>query len=153
MLKKGDKAPEFLLPDQEGKTHSLSDYKGKRILLYFYPKDDTPGCTTEACNFRDNYKELKKSGLVILGVSKDSVKSHKKFAEKYLLPFPILSDENKEVIERYGVWQKKKFMGREYMGIIRTSFLIDEKGIIEKIYEDVKSKVHAKEVKADMEAK
>lgn len=153
MITRGDTAPSFSLPDQDGNIHTLSDYKGKKVLLYFYPKDDTPGCTTEACNFRDGYKDLEKLGLVILGVSADSVKSHKKFAQKYELPFPILSDENKEVIEKYEVWQKKKFMGREYMGIVRTSFLIDEKGKIEKVYEEVKAKEHAEDVKADVQAK
>ena len=150
MIKIGNKAPEFTLPDQNGEIHTLKQYLGKKVLLYFYPKDDTPGCTTEACNFRDGYKDFVKMGLVILGVSADSVKSHKKFAEKFDLPFPILSDESKEVCEAYGVWGKKKFMGREYMGIARTSFLIDEKGKIEKIYEDVKTKEHAEEVKVDV---
>jgi peroxiredoxin Q/BCP len=144
------KAPAFSLPDQDGKVHTLSDYKGKKVLLYFYPKDDTPGCTEEACNFRDGYKEFQAMGLVILGVSADPVKSHKKFAEKFKLPFPILSDESKEVCEAYGVWGKKKFMGREYMGITRSSFLIDEQGKIAKVYEQVKTKVHADEVKGDM---
>jgi peroxiredoxin Q/BCP len=150
MLKQGDKAPEFSLPDQEGEMHSLSDYKGRRVLLYFYPKDDTPGCTTEACNFRDSYEEMEKRGLTILGVSADTVKSHRTFADKYKLPFPILADEDRKVINAYGVWQKKKFMGREYMGIVRTSFLIDEKGRIEKVYADVKAAKHAEEVKADV---
>jgi peroxiredoxin Q/BCP len=149
MIKLGQKAPHFTLPDQDGVAHSLSQYAGKKVLLYFYPKDDTPGCTTEACNFRDGYKEFAKMGLVILGVSKDSVKSHKKFAEKFSLPFPLLSDETGEVIEKYDSWGKKKFMGREYMGIIRNSFLIDEEGKIAKIYESVKPAVHAEEVKAD----
>ena len=126
MLSISSEAPNFSLPDSEGIPHSLSDYKGKKVLLYFYPKDDTPGCTTEACEFRDVYEDLSARGLVILGVSADSVKSHKKFAEKYALPFPLLSDEHKEVSHLYGVWQKKKFMGREYMGIMRTSFLIDK---------------------------
>jgi thioredoxin-dependent peroxiredoxin len=150
MLKIGNKAPTFSLPDQDGKIHSLSDYQGKKVLLYFYPKDDTPGCTTEACNFRDGYEEFQKLGLVILGVSADSVKSHKKFAEKFKLNFPLLADEDKKLCESYGVWQLKKFMGREYMGIARTSFLIDEKGNLEKIYEGVKPPVHAEEVKADL---
>ena len=149
MLKIGINAPEFTLPDQEGKMHSLSDYKGKRVLLYFYPKDDTPGCTTEACNFRDGYDEFKKMGLVVFGVSKDSIKSHKKFAEKYSLPFPLLSDETGEVVEKYKSWGMKKFMGREYMGILRNSFLIDEAGKIAKVYESVKPADHSKEVKAD----
>lgn len=146
MLKQNTQAPDFSLPDQDGTVHTLSMYKGKKVLLYFYPKDDTPGCTTEACQFRDDYKTLTKLGLVILGVSADSVKSHKKFALKFNLPFPLLSDEDKTVCELYGVWNKKKFMGREYMGILRTSFLIDEKGMIEKIYEDVKVKEHKDEV-------
>lgn len=150
MLKIGQKAPIFSLPDQNGKVHSLEDYKGKKVLLYFYPKDDTPGCTTEACNFRDGYDEFMKMGLVILGVSADAIKSHKKFAEKFKLPFPLLSDEDKKVCEAYGVWQMKKFMGREYMGIVRSSFLINEEGTIAKIYEEVKPKEHAEEVKGDI---
>jgi peroxiredoxin Q/BCP len=150
MIKVGNKAPLFTLPDQDGKVHSLKDYVGKKVLVYFYPKDDTPGCTTEACNFRDDYEALSKMGLVILGISADSVKSHKKFAEKFKLPFPLLADESKEVIEKYGVWAKKKFMGREYMGILRTSFLIDEQGKIAKIYENVKPPVHSQEVQTDI---
>lgn len=153
MLKKGDTAPEFSLPDQEGKVRSLSDYKGKKVLIYFYPKDDTPGCTTEACNFRDDYRTFGKIGLAILGISKDSVKSHKKFAEKYSLPFPILSDEEGKIVDSYDAWGKKKFMGREYMGILRKSFLIDEKGKIEKVYESVKAAEHAAEVAADVKTK
>lgn len=140
-------APTFSLPDQDGVIHTLEQYKGKKVLLYFYPKDDTPGCTTEACNFRDGYKAFQDLGLVILGVSADSIKSHKKFAEKYELPFPLLSDETKAVCEAYGVWGMKKFMGREYMGISRQSFLIDEQGKLSKIYEEVKAKEHAEEVR------
>lgn len=143
-------APDFSLQDQHGETHTLKQYQGKKVLLYFYPKDDTPGCTTEACNFRDNYEALTASGLVVLGVSKDSVKSHKKFAEKFSLPFPLLADEDTLVSQAYGVWGKKKFMGREYMGISRMSFLIDEEGKIAKIYEDVKPKDHTQEVSADI---
>ena len=150
MIQINKKAPSFKLSDQDGKVHSLKDYLGKKVLLYFYPKDDTPGCTVEACNFRDGYKEFKKLGLIIFGISADSVKSHKKFADKFKLPFPLLSDEDKSVCEKYGVWQKKKFMGREYMGIVRNSFLIDEEGKIAKIYEEVKPPVHAKEVKEDV---
>jgi len=150
MIQINAKAPVFSLQDQDGKIHRLKDYHGKKVLLYFYPKDDTPGCTVEACNFRDGYNEFTKLGLVILGVSADSVKSHKKFAEKFKLPFPLLSDETKEVCESYGVWAKKKFMGREYIGIVRSSFLIDEKGKIAKIYEEVKAKEHADEVKKDV---
>lgn len=150
MIKVGQSAPLFKLPDQEGDMHSLSDYRGKKVLLYFYPKDDTPGCTTEACNFRDGYQEFAKMGLVILGVSKDSVKSHKKFADKFSLPFPLLSDETGEVVEKYGSWGKKKFMGREYMGIFRNSFLIDEEGKIAKVYEAVKPAHHVSEIHKDV---
>ncbi len=150
MLKKGQKAPEFTLPDQGGEIHSLKDQKGKWILLYFYPKDDTPGCTTEACTIRDNYGAFKKAGIVVFGVSADPVKKHAKFAEKYSLPFTLLSDEDKKVVNAYGVWAKKKFMGREYMGILRNSFLIDPQGKIAKIYEGVKPAGHAEEVLADV---
>ncbi len=150
MIKVGNKAPKFSLQDQEGKTHTLSQYQGKKVLLYFYPKDDTPGCTTEACNFRDGYDMFTKMGLVILGVSKDGVESHKKFAEKFSLPFPLLADESTDVSQAYGVWKQKKFMGRKYMGINRTSFLIDEKGAISKIYEGVKANEHAKDVEGDL---
>jgi peroxiredoxin Q/BCP len=150
MLQLHKKAPAFSLLDQDGVTHTLKQYLGKKVLLYFYPKDDTPGCTTEACNFRDGYKEFQDMGLVILGVSADSVKSHKKFSEKFSLPFPLLSDETHAVCEAYGVWGLKKFMGREYMGISRSSFLIDEKGNIVKIYEKVKAGEHSKEVSQDI---
>lgn len=150
MIKIGQKATPFTLSDQDGKIHRLKDYLGKKVLLYFYPKDDTPGCTVEACSFRDGYNEFKKLGLIILGVSADSVKSHKKFSDKFSLPFPLLSDEDKKVCMAYGVWGKKKFMGREYMGITRSSFLIDEKGKIAKIYNEVKPPVHAEEVKGDV---
>lgn len=149
MLKIGQKALDFTLTDQDGKEHSLSDYRGKRVLLYFYPKDDTPGCTTEACTIRDSYKDFEKMGLIVLGVSVDSVKSHKKFEEKYELPFTLLSDEKKEVVEKYGVWGKKKFMGREYEGTNRVSFLIGEDGNILKVYETVKPAEHAGEVLID----
>lgn len=150
MLKLHQKAPSFSLQGQDGVTHTLKQYVGKKVLIYFYPKDDTPGCTTEACNFRDNYKDLSDAGLVILGVSKDNVKSHKKFAEKFDLPFPLLSDEDGQMCEAYGVWGMKKFMGREYMGISRMSFLIDEKGNIAKIYDEVKPKEHTQEVAKDI---
>ena len=143
-------APAFSLLDQNEKRHTLASYLGKKVLLYFYPKDDTPGCTTEACSFRDNIKDLESRGLVVLGVSADSVKSHKKFAEKYDLPFPLLSDEDKEVCEAYGVWGKKKFMGKEYMGISRSSFLIDEKGNLLKRYDDVTPKEHVAEITSDL---
>jgi peroxiredoxin Q/BCP len=144
------KAPQFILPDQDGRMHSLSDYLGKKVLIYFYPKDDTPGCTIEACNFRDGYEDLQKAGLVIIGISKDTVKSHKKFADKFTLPFSLLSDEDISICQAYGVWKLKKFMGREYMGIDRVSFLIDEEGKVAKIYEAVKPAVHIAEVKADI---
>jgi peroxiredoxin Q/BCP len=150
MLQLHTPAPTFSLLDQDEKTHTLEQYKGKKVLLYFYPKDDTPGCTTEACNFRDNHAALQDAGLVVLGVSKDTPKSHKKFAQKYELQFPLLSDVDGIVCEAYGVWRKKKFMGREYMGIERMSFLIDEKGNLEKIYESVKPKEHTQEVARDI---
>jgi len=150
-FKIGQKALSFTLPDQNGNNHRLSDYKGKWILLYFYPKDDTPGCTKEACGVRDNFPQFKKLNAVVFGISKDSAVKHKKFAEKYQLPFTLLADEDKKVMEKYGVWVKKKFMGREYMGTLRTSFLINPEGKIAKIYENVKPDVHAEEVLKDLE--
>lgn len=146
----GDTAPEFSLHDQEEKTHTLKASRGSWVLLYFYPKDDTPGCTTEACTLRDHWKELSDLGVQVFGVSTDSVKSHGKFATKFHLPFPLLADTDKNVVEAYGVWAKKKFMGREYMGTMRTSFLIDPKGKIAKIYESVKPAEHAEEVLKDV---
>jgi thioredoxin-dependent peroxiredoxin len=143
-------APEFSLLDQEGKEHSLRDYRGKWTLLYFYPKDDTPGCTIEACTIRDQFKDFKRIGAEVIGISIDSVASHKKFATGYKLPFTLLADENKEVVGRYGVFGEKKFMGRTYMGTKRTSFLIDPKGNIAKVYEKVKPLKHAAEVIADL---
>ena len=134
-LTQKQKAPEFSLPDQDGKEHKLGDYQGQFVVLYFYPKDDTPGCTKEACSFRDDYATLMRAKVAVLGVSADSIKSHKKFAEKYALPFTLLADEEKKVVELYGVWRKKKFMGREYLGIVRTTFLIDPDGEIARIYE------------------
>ena len=153
MLKIKTKAPDFKLPDQDEKIHSLKDYKGQWVLLYFYPKDDTPGCTKEACAIRDSFPSFGKLKAAVLGVSVDSVKSHKKFADKYELPFTLLSDEKKKVVKLYGVWDKKKMMGREYMGILRTSFLIDPQGKIVKIYENVKPEIHAGEVLADLKKK
>lgn len=147
----GAKAIDFTLPDQNGKTHALSDYNGRWVLLYFYPKDDTPGCTKEACSVRDNFPKFKKVNAVVFGVSADSAGKHKKFMEKYKLPFTLLSDEDKTVIKKYGVWAKKKFMGREYMGILRTSFLIDPKGTVAKVYEKVKPDTHAEDVLKDLE--
>lgn len=130
--------------------HTLKEYRGKWVVLYFYPKDDTPGCTVEACQFRDNFPKFKRSKAVVLGVSVDPVKKHAKFAAKYELPFTLLADEEKEVVNLYGVWAKKKFMGREYMGILRTSFLINPQGKIAKVYESVKPETHAEEVLADI---
>lgn len=149
MLTEGQKAPDFELPDQNGAMHKLSDQKGKWVLVYFYPKDDTPGCTKEACTIRDNYDSFKKMGITVFGISTDSVKSHKKFEEKYELPFTLLADEKKEVVEAYGVWGLKKFMGREYMGTNRWSFLIDPEGKISKIYQEVKPAEHAEQVLGD----
>jgi thioredoxin-dependent peroxiredoxin len=145
-LKVGDKAPNFKLKNQDGKTISLSDLKGKPVVLYFYPKDDTSGCTKEACNFRDEFPKFGKMKAEIIGISADSVESHKKFAEKYKLPFNLLSDEQKEVIEKYGVWQEKSMYGRKYMGIVRTTFIIDSSGKISKIFPKVKVDQHNEEV-------
>jgi len=150
-LKVGLKAPNFALPDQTGKKHALVDYRGKWILLYFYPKDNTPGCTKEACGIRDNFPAFQKLGMVVLGVSVDSMKSHQNFSEKYKLPFTLLADEDKKAVKEYGVWAKKKLMGREYMGTLRTSFLINPRGKIAKIYENVKPEKHAEEVLEDLE--
>lgn len=146
----GSAAPGFSLPDQDGKVHTLSEYKGKWILLYFYPKDDTPGCTIEACTIRDQFQNFGKIGAVVLGVSTDTVKSHKKFADAYGLQFTLLADETKEMVNAYGVYGEKKFMGRVYTGTKRTSFLIDPLGKIAKVYENVKPKVHAMDVIADL---
>lgn len=137
MLQTGDKAPDFSALNQDGETISLKDFKGKKVILYFYPKDNTPGCTKQACSLRDGYSQLKKAGFEILGVSVDSVKSHKKFEEKFELPFTLISDETKEIVEKYSVWGKKKFMGREYMGTFRKTFVINEKGIIQQIIDKV----------------
>ncbi|MFA5770969.1 MAG: thioredoxin-dependent thiol peroxidase [Patescibacteria group bacterium] len=149
-LKVGDSAPQFNLPDQDGKMHALKDYAGQWVLLYFYPKDDTPGCTTEACALRDNLPKFKKLKAQIFGVSTDSVKSHRKFADKFELPFTLLADENKELVKAYDVYKSKKFMGREYLGTMRESFLIDTNGKIAKIYENVKPTDHADEVLTDL---
>ncbi|MDO8565507.1 MAG: thioredoxin-dependent thiol peroxidase [bacterium] len=148
--KVGLKAPDFTLPDQDGKTHKLSQYKGKWVLLYFYPKDDTPGCTIEACTIRDQFQDFKKIKAVVLGVSKDSVESHRKFADAYKLPFTLLSDEDKKVIKKYGVWGEKNMMGRKYMGVKRMSYLIGPDGKIKKVYENVKPPKHASEVLKDL---
>ena len=145
-LKVGDKAPSFKLINQDGKTISSSDFKGKPIVLYFYPKDDTSGCTKEACNFRDEFPKFGKMKAEIIGVSADSVESHKKFATKYKLPFNLLSDEKKEMLEKYGVWQEKSMYGRKYMGIVRTTFIIDASGKISNIFPKVKVDKHNQEV-------
>ncbi|MEK7636385.1 MAG: thioredoxin-dependent thiol peroxidase [Patescibacteria group bacterium] len=146
----GDRAPDFELPDQDGMTHKLSDYLGHWVLLYFYPKDDTPGCTKEACGIRDTFSRFEKMDTLVLGVSIDPSKSHRKFKEKYSLPFILLSDEKKIVVKKYGVWGKKKFMGREYLGTFRASFLINPRGEIIKIYTDVKPAEHAENVLTDL---
>ena len=149
-LKIGQKAPAFKLPDQTGAIHQLKDYLGKWVLVYFYPKDDTPGCTAEACSLRDNFPKFKKINTVVLGVSVDPVKKHEKFATKYNLPFTLLADEDKQMVEKYGVWAEKSMYGRKYMGTLRTSFLIDPAGKIAKIYTNVKPATHAEEVLADL---
>ncbi len=146
MLEEGKKAPNFKLKDQNGKAVSLSDYKGKNVILYFYPKDNTSGCTAEACNFRDEFPKFGKLNAVIIGISPDSSESHKKFAEKYNLPFTLLSDENKEVLEKYEVWKEKSMYGRKYMGVERTTYIIDSDGKIKKIFRKVKVTDHNKEV-------
>lgn len=145
-LEVGEKAPDFNGTDQNGESVSLENYDGQKIALFFYPKDDTPGCTKEACNLRDHYSQLKSEGYEIIGVSADSEKSHKKFADKYDLPFPLIADTDKKIINDYGIWGRKKFMGREYDGIHRKTFLIDENGNIEKIIEKVKTKDHAAQI-------
>jgi peroxiredoxin Q/BCP len=145
-LKVGDKAPEFEGKDQDGNTVKLSQYTGKKLLLYFYPKDNTSGCTAQACNLRDNLKELKAAGYEILGVSTDDEKSHQKFIEKFSLNFPLLADTDKKIVEQYGVWKEKSMYGRKYMGIVRTTFLIDENGTIIDIIEKVKTADHAAQV-------
>ncbi len=146
----GAPAPEFALLDQEGRERTLAEFSGSYVLMYFYPKDDTPGCTKEACAIRDSFPDFSGANAVVLGVSPDSVKSHAKFIEKYTLPFTLLADESHAVASKYGVWGKKKFMGREYDGVFRTSFLIAPDGTIAKIYENVKPEVHAAEVLADL---
>ncbi|MCR4369010.1 MAG: thioredoxin-dependent thiol peroxidase [archaeon] len=142
----GKKAPGFALIDQNAKSHKLSDYLGKKVALYFYPKDDTPGCTTQGCNIRDNYSALNKSGIVVLGVSKDKQDSHKKFAQKYSLNFPILSDEKLEVLKKYGVWREKSMYGKTFLAVHRTTFLIDEKGVLKKIISKPNVSQHAEEI-------
>ena len=147
----GVPAPNFKLPDQNGQPHELKDYLGKPVVLYFYPKDETPGCTKEACSFRDNYSQYEQAGVVVLGVSPDSVESHAKFAQNHSLPFTLLADEGHKVAEDYGVWGLKKNYGREYYGILRTTFLIDESGVIRKVFKNVKPAEHGPEVLAALQ--
>src|SRR5580698_1479785 len=142
----GIKAPDFSVPDQDGKLVSLKEYKGKKVILYFYPKDDTPGCTAEACNLRDNRPLIMKKDYEIIGVSADSVKSHKKFAIKFNIPFKLLADTEKDIITKYGVWGEKMLFGRKYMGIHRVTYLIDEKGLIEQVITDVDTKNHTEQI-------
>ena len=145
-LKKGDNAPEFSLTDNKGKLHSLKDYSGEKLIIFFYPRANTPGCTAEACNLRDYFKDLKDKGYSILGVSADSEKSQQSFSKKYNFPFPLLADVEKVMINAYGVWGPKKFRGKEYDGILRKTFLVDKKGIITRIIEKVKTKDHAAQI-------
>ncbi len=145
-LKPGDAAPLFTATDQHGNVISLTSLKGKKVVLYFYPKDDTPGCTAEACNLRDNHSELINKGFVVIGVSPDPLKSHEKFTAKYELPFSLLPDTDKTIIQSYGVWGPKKFMGKSYDGVFRTTFVIDEKGLIEKVFTQVDTKNHTDQI-------
>jgi peroxiredoxin Q/BCP len=144
--KEGDKAPDFTAKDQNGKTVSLSDFKGKKVILYFYPKDDTPGCTAEACSFRDNYQFMLTKGFAVIGVSTDDEKSHKKFETKFNLPFPLIADPDKNIVDAYGVWVEKNMYGKKYMGTARTTFLIDANGIITKVIDKVDTKNSSQQV-------
>lgn len=146
MLEVGVKAPEFELQDKDGNLVSLSDFKNKKVVLYFYPKDNTPGCTKQACSFRDNYEEFKSKDVVVIGISKDTVKSHARFAEKNDLPFILLADPELEVIQAYDVWKEKKLYGKVSMGVVRTTYIIDENGMIEKVYDKVKTDKNVVEV-------
>ncbi|MDA3909989.1 MAG: thioredoxin-dependent thiol peroxidase [Bacteroidales bacterium] len=145
-LKAGDKAPDFQGKDQKGNLIKQSDFSGKKLILYFYPKDNTPGCTAEACDFRDNYEMWLSKGYAVVGVSADSEASHEKFAEKHELPFPLIADEDKSIIQAYGVWGEKNLYGKKSMGIKRTTFVIDEKGVITKVFKQVKSKTHTDQI-------
>lgn len=146
MLQKGDKAPYFQGQDQNGNTLKLTDFAGRKLVLYFYPKDSTPGCTAEACDLRDNYERFLANGYAVIGVSKDSQKSHQKFIEKYNLPFPLISDPETVIIKAYYSWGPKKFMGREFMGTLRKTFVIDEEGVIENIIDKVETKSHSRQI-------
>ena len=150
MLSVGDKAPEFSLQDQDDNTVSLTDFKGKKVLVWFYPKASTPGCTAEGCNLRDHASEFDQQGVQIIGISKDSVKRQKNFATKHEFPYPLLADESGGTVEAFGAWGEKKFMGRVFDGILRSSFLIDEHGMVEKVYAKVKTKTHGEDVLADL---
>ena len=145
-ISSGILAPEFTLQDENGLEHSLSNYRGKPLILYFYPKDDTPGCTTEACNFRDDYSKYQEAQVVIIGISLDTSRAHKKFKNKYDLPFTLLADENHSVCDLYGTWGPKQFMGKSYEGVLRTTFLIDSQGYIRKVFKNVKPAEHSAEV-------
>ena len=145
-LQVGETVPAFSVSDDKGNTQQLSDYKGQKLIVFFYPKASTPGCTAEACDLRDHFKELQEAGYALLGVSADSEKKQSNFSEKYDLPFPLLADEEKQVINSFGVWGPKKFMGREYDGIHRMTFIIDENGVVERVIEKVKTKVHAAQI-------
>jgi len=147
-LREGDKAPAFSGKDQDGNKVSLADHRGKKLVLFFYPEDDTPTCTIQACNLRDNYGLLKRNGFEVIGVSPDTERSHKKFEKKFGLPFTLISDTEHKVLEKYGVWDQKKLFGHEYMGVLRTTFVINEKGVIEKIFLRPKNKQHAEEIVA-----
>lgn len=146
MLKVGDKAPDFILKNEQNQDVTLSDFIGKKVVIYFYPKDNTPGCTKEACSFRDVYDDILEAGAVVIGISKDNARSHENFKDKHNLPFYLLSDPNNTVIEAYGAWQEKKMFGKTYMGIVRSTFIIDENGNIIKLYPKVKIDTHAEEV-------
>ena len=148
-LKVGDKAPNFSQKDEQGNTVTLADYIGRKLVVFFYPAANTPTCTTEACNLRDNYKKLKDKGYEILGVSADTQRKQSNFKKKYDFPYPLLADEDKSVIKAFGVWGEKKFMGRTFDGIHRVTFVIDENGVIEKVIDDVKAKIHAEQVLSD----
>jgi peroxiredoxin Q/BCP len=142
----GDKAPDFAIPDQDGLVHKLSDYAGRKLVIYFYPKDNTPGCTAQACNLRDNYYDLRQKGYEVIGVSVDSEKSHQKFIQKFELPFTLLADTEKTMVGDYGVWQEKSMYGRKYMGVMRYTFIIDEQGVIQDIITKVDTQEHARQI-------
>jgi len=150
MLSVGATAPDFSLPSTSGDVVSLKNLRGKKVVLYFYPKDDTPGCTKEACSFRDDLTRIKRKGALVFGVSADSIPSHQKFIEKYELNFPLLSDESKEMLKAYGVWQQKSFMGKKYLGIVRTTYIIDEEGRVAHVFPNVKVEGHTEEVLAKL---